>query len=384
MINLDEATNVRTNWSHANVRSASLLRTSTRTRTYAAPASDTLQAKEAARPGRADQSAASRCRCPGRTVDRVPAPQPTAPRGRTIGGTARASHAGPARHTLEGEAGEAGLEIDLHPWRSAAAGRPPLTAGDRTWPPRAVRCRPSWPAPHVGRFCRGRRSYGRRPQGAPQFCNATPDGLQCLMIFRRARTPATVSNPQGWYSGRPAASTLAARGQVAARGNLASAAHRDNAVRAAAGRRRRGVRDVHAPVAEHQHHRLIVVGVPALMGLLDSASQRMRALSTTVSLMFASAAIVQYSGGETTAHFHFFVMIGVVALYQDWAAFELCVPHRRAAPRRHRHAVAASGVRHQAGPGGTAEVGSDPRRVHPGREHHPPTGLAGQRAAGAD
>ena len=41
--------------------------------------------------------------------------------------------------------------------------------------------------------------------------------------------------------------------------------------------------------------------------------------------MLASASIVDISGGVTEAHFHFFVMIGVVALYQDWLAFGLCI-----------------------------------------------------------
>jgi diguanylate cyclase (GGDEF)-like protein len=70
---------------------------------------------------------------------------------------------------------------------------------------------------------------------------------------------------------------------------------------------------------------LIFVGSPAILGLLQGATRRMRTLSTVVSLMFASVTLVDLANGAIEAHFHFFVMIGVVALYQDWSAFGLCV-----------------------------------------------------------
>jgi diguanylate cyclase (GGDEF)-like protein len=44
-----------------------------------------------------------------------------------------------------------------------------------------------------------------------------------------------------------------------------------------------------------------------------------------MSLMLASTAIVDLAGGSDVAHFHFFVMVGVVALYQDWTAFGVCI-----------------------------------------------------------
>jgi diguanylate cyclase len=68
-----------------------------------------------------------------------------------------------------------------------------------------------------------------------------------------------------------------------------------------------------------------LVAIPALLATFQSASRRLRTISATVSLMFASATFVDLAGGSTEAHFHFFVMLGVVALYQDWAAFGVCI-----------------------------------------------------------
>ncbi|UQX86894.1 EAL domain-containing protein [Jatrophihabitans telluris] len=66
-------------------------------------------------------------------------------------------------------------------------------------------------------------------------------------------------------------------------------------------------------------------GVPAALGAYPHAGRRVRTMSVTVGLMLASAGLVELSGGVTEAHFHFFVMIGVVALYQDWLAFGVCI-----------------------------------------------------------
>ena len=68
-----------------------------------------------------------------------------------------------------------------------------------------------------------------------------------------------------------------------------------------------------------------VVAVPALLASLDVASRRLRTISSTVSLMFACAVAVDFAHGVTEAHFLFFVMIGIVALYQDWTAFIVCL-----------------------------------------------------------
>jgi diguanylate cyclase (GGDEF)-like protein len=67
-----------------------------------------------------------------------------------------------------------------------------------------------------------------------------------------------------------------------------------------------------------------LVAFPALLACSVHSSRRVRTISATTSLMLASVSIVDLAGGVTEAHFHFFVMVGVVALYQDWTAFGAC------------------------------------------------------------
>ncbi|HEV3226859.1 MAG TPA: EAL domain-containing protein [Acidimicrobiales bacterium] len=66
----------------------------------------------------------------------------------------------------------------------------------------------------------------------------------------------------------------------------------------------------------------------AAMGYLGSRGgidRRSRAMLTGLGLMFASAVLVHLSGGLTEVHFHFFVMLGVISLYQDWQPFLLSI-----------------------------------------------------------
>jgi serine phosphatase RsbU (regulator of sigma subunit)/anti-sigma regulatory factor (Ser/Thr protein kinase)/PAS domain-containing protein len=50
-------------------------------------------------------------------------------------------------------------------------------------------------------------------------------------------------------------------------------------------------------------------------------SRRARAVAASLALLTSSAILVHLSGGVIEMHFHFFVMIGVVSLYQDWIPF---------------------------------------------------------------
>ncbi|HST64908.1 MAG TPA: ATP-binding protein, partial [Mycobacteriales bacterium] len=52
-------------------------------------------------------------------------------------------------------------------------------------------------------------------------------------------------------------------------------------------------------------------------------SRRLAAGFITLGLVYCSAALVGFSNGAIEAHFHFFVMIGFIALYQDWFPFLL-------------------------------------------------------------
>ncbi|HEY6422811.1 MAG TPA: ATP-binding protein [Pseudonocardiaceae bacterium] len=71
---------------------------------------------------------------------------------------------------------------------------------------------------------------------------------------------------------------------------------------------------------------LIVVYVliaPALCVLLATQIRQRRVASffASAGLVWCSAALVVFSGGSIEAHFHFFIIIGFIALYQDWVPF---------------------------------------------------------------
>src|SRR5215218_6088563 len=54
-------------------------------------------------------------------------------------------------------------------------------------------------------------------------------------------------------------------------------------------------------------------------------ARRARSTAAVLGLITASAVIVHLSGGVIEAHFHFFVMIRVITLYQDWLPFGLAL-----------------------------------------------------------
>jgi two-component system, sensor histidine kinase and response regulator len=83
----------------------------------------------------------------------------------------------------------------------------------------------------------------------------------------------------------------------------------------------------------------VVRGNSWLHGLLEAstvaasavAAQRTRGqrrdstIFASVGLMTASAVLVHLSGGMIEAHFHFFVMVGMIVLYQDWRPFLVAI-----------------------------------------------------------
>ncbi|MGY1716623.1 putative bifunctional diguanylate cyclase/phosphodiesterase [Geodermatophilus sp. SYSU D01106] len=64
---------------------------------------------------------------------------------------------------------------------------------------------------------------------------------------------------------------------------------------------------------------------PLSFSLLLGAGRRMRAAGTSLSLLVACALLVHVMDGLTEAHFAFFVVVGVVSLYQDWWPFGLAL-----------------------------------------------------------
>ena len=83
-------------------------------------------------------------------------------------------------------------------------------------------------------------------------------------------------------------------------------------------------------LANHVYPPIVVVEtllIAALGGLaaIEVLAPRFRSAIATLALITTSAVIVQLSGGVTEAHFHFFVMLAVIALYQDWIPFLLAI-----------------------------------------------------------
>ncbi|MGY1745084.1 putative bifunctional diguanylate cyclase/phosphodiesterase [Blastococcus sp. SYSU D00695] len=69
----------------------------------------------------------------------------------------------------------------------------------------------------------------------------------------------------------------------------------------------------------------VAVAYPLTFALLPGAGRALRAAATTMSLLAASVLLVYLMDGQTEAHFHFFVVIGLVSLYQDWVPFGLAL-----------------------------------------------------------
>ena len=71
-------------------------------------------------------------------------------------------------------------------------------------------------------------------------------------------------------------------------------------------------------------HSLVEGSVVAAMGLGATSarlSRTLRALIASLGLVTSAAVLTHLSGGYIEMHFHFFVMLGVIALYQSWIPF---------------------------------------------------------------
>ena len=79
---------------------------------------------------------------------------------------------------------------------------------------------------------------------------------------------------------------------------------------------------VYPPVAVSECLLIAALGGVASINVL---APRFRSAIATLALITTSAVIVQFSGGLIEAHFHFFVMLAVISLYQDWIPFLLAI-----------------------------------------------------------
>ncbi|MDX6410075.1 MAG: hypothetical protein QOE13_3146 [Gaiellaceae bacterium] len=77
-------------------------------------------------------------------------------------------------------------------------------------------------------------------------------------------------------------------------------------------------------------HSLVEAGLVANFPVAAEVFRHRRRLSTIIAslgLLTCSAVLVHLSGGVVEAHFHYFVMVGVVTLYQDWWPFLLAIAY---------------------------------------------------------
>jgi len=62
-----------------------------------------------------------------------------------------------------------------------------------------------------------------------------------------------------------------------------------------------------------------------VFGATERLGQSSRTLAATFGMVTASAILVHLSGGTIEAHFHFFVVLGIISLYQSWRPFLLAI-----------------------------------------------------------
>ena len=90
-----------------------------------------------------------------------------------------------------------------------------------------------------------------------------------------------------------------------------------------------------------EHGALLAVMAGVAYGL--RRRRRVAAVVVSLGLITSSALLVHVSGGVIEAHFHFFVMIVVLALYEDWLPFLIAagyvVVHHGVAGALDPHAV---------------------------------------------
>jgi diguanylate cyclase (GGDEF)-like protein len=79
--------------------------------------------------------------------------------------------------------------------------------------------------------------------------------------------------------------------------------------------------------AIHTISEVAIVAGCALLASWERPGRTLRATVATLGLVTASAVVVHFSGGFVEAHFHFFVMLGVITLYQSWVPFLLAIAY---------------------------------------------------------
>ncbi|MBV9413177.1 MAG: EAL domain-containing protein [Acidimicrobiia bacterium] len=68
-----------------------------------------------------------------------------------------------------------------------------------------------------------------------------------------------------------------------------------------------------------------VIAVFAVLGRVEVHHRKFASAMNALGLVTCSAILVDLSGGAIEMHFHFFVMVGILTLYQDWVPFLLAI-----------------------------------------------------------
>ena len=68
-----------------------------------------------------------------------------------------------------------------------------------------------------------------------------------------------------------------------------------------------------------------IVGFFAVAASVEGRYRKFSSAMTALGLVACSATLVHLSGGLIEMHFHFFVMVGILTLYQDWLPFLLAI-----------------------------------------------------------
>jgi PAS domain S-box-containing protein len=64
-----------------------------------------------------------------------------------------------------------------------------------------------------------------------------------------------------------------------------------------------------------------ILALLAAAAMWDGFGRKARSAVASAGLITSSAVLVQFSGGYIEAHFHFFVMLAVIAVYEDWVPY---------------------------------------------------------------
>ncbi|MDQ3756544.1 MAG: GGDEF domain-containing protein [Actinomycetota bacterium] len=68
-----------------------------------------------------------------------------------------------------------------------------------------------------------------------------------------------------------------------------------------------------------------IVGVFAVAGWAATGRRHVASVVTALGLVVSSAVLVHLANGTIEMHFHFFVMVGILTLYQDWMPFLMAI-----------------------------------------------------------